>query len=340
MLLKHLEGRQVLFFGGKGGVGKTTIASSVAAGLADAGKNVLVVSTDPAHNLGHLWQREIGPRPVLLRAGLHGMELDPASTVDEHLSTVETSLRRIMPERLGSEIRRQMNAAREAPGMVEAAMLERMAVTIEQGLSNHDVVIFDTAPTGHTVRLLELPELMAAWTQGLLDSRSRADGFSRALSQFRATSPTADEQTGKIVSGEPDRDHEIRSILTRRQDRFRALRQVLTNSERTAFIIVLMPERLPVLESIDLYRRLSELDIAVGAMVLNKCAPSREGEFWQARALQEDQNITALSEVVGDLLRIQIPLAANEIIGGNALAEFAERHLATVPKQHDLTARG
>lgn len=327
MLLKQLAERRVLFFGGKGGVGKTTIASAVATGLANAGKRVLVVSTDPAHNLGHLWQREIGPRQVLLSAGLYGMELDPVSTVDEHLAMVEASLRRIMPERLSGEIRHQMKAAREAPGMVEAAMLERVAVTVEEGLKSHDVVIFDTAPTGHTVRLLELPELMAAWTQGLLDNRRRADGFARALGQFRA-SGADDEAAAKIVAGEPGRDHDIRAILSRRQDRFRALRTVLTDARLTAFVIVLIPERLPVLESIELHRRLRELEIPVGAMVLNRRAPSREGEFWQARAEQEDSHIATLDTAVTDVFRADIPLSASEIVGAEALSLFAARYLA------------
>ena len=77
MLLELAAQRQVLFIGGKGGVGKTAVASAVALDQARAGRRVLVVSTDPAHNLGHLWQRRVGDRPVALTEGLEGLEIDP-----------------------------------------------------------------------------------------------------------------------------------------------------------------------------------------------------------------------------------------------------------------------
>ena len=79
MLLELAAERRVLFFGGKGGVGKTTVAAATALAQARAGRRVLLVSTDPAHNLGHLWQRPVGPQKVRLAAGLDGLELDPNS---------------------------------------------------------------------------------------------------------------------------------------------------------------------------------------------------------------------------------------------------------------------
>ena len=80
MLLTLAARRRVLFFSGKGGVGKTTVAAATALAQAEAGRRVLLVSTDPAHNLGHLWQREVGPQPVRLAPGLDGLELDPELT--------------------------------------------------------------------------------------------------------------------------------------------------------------------------------------------------------------------------------------------------------------------
>lgn len=323
MLLEILKQRRVLFFGGKGGVGKTTLASATATGLAHSGKHVLVVSTDPAHNLGHLWQRELGSEPVRLTAGLDGIELDPASTVNEHLQSVEKSLRKLMPERLNGEIKRHLNQAREAPGMIEAALLERIAVTIEDGLAQYDTIIFDTAPTGHTTRLLELPELMAAWTEGLLKNRERAGGFTRALSQFKAVD--ADDNMGNhVLKDEPSRDHEMRAVLMRRQDRFRALREILTDDTRTAFIIVLTAERLPVLETIELCQRLNNLRVPIGGLVVNRRSPRGESVLLDRRAQNEDEHLSrltiALSHNPPEIKHI--PLNADEIIGEHALLNF------------------
>ncbi len=328
MLLNMLKNRKVLFFGGKGGVGKTTLASATAAGLAEKGRRVLVVSTDPAHNLGHLWEREIGAGSVALMAGLDGMELDPASTVNEHLKLVENSLRKMMPERLHKEIRRHLDQAREAPGMVEAALLERIAVTLETGLAHYDTIIFDTAPTGHTTRLLELPELMAAWTDGLLKNRERSGNFNRALSQFRAVD--ADNDIGNnILHDAPDRNHEMRAVLMRRQDRFRKLREILTDSEQTAFIIVLTAERLPVLETIELCKRLRDLRVSVGGLIVNRRSPRGESALFDQRADHEDRHlemlVNALQPAVPQIK--QIPLSANEIIGMDELLDFSAAYL-------------
>src|SRR5690554_427924 len=101
MLLELGRTRRILFFGGKGGVGKTTVSAATALAMADAGRRVLLVSTDPAHNLGHLFDQKIGPKPKRLQQNFDVMELDPEQTVEEHLDEVASALRRLMPTRLG-----------------------------------------------------------------------------------------------------------------------------------------------------------------------------------------------------------------------------------------------
>ena len=84
-----LETAPVMFFGGKGGVGKTTVSAATAVRLAEAGKRVLLVSTDPAHNLGHIWDQRLGADPTTLEPGLDVVELDPVATTERHLVEVE-----------------------------------------------------------------------------------------------------------------------------------------------------------------------------------------------------------------------------------------------------------
>ncbi len=153
-LLGLVQARRVLFVSGKGGVGKTSIASALALARARAGARVLVVSTDPAHNLGHVWDRVVGDvvgdRPVRLAstgAGhVDGIEIDPEATVERHLAGVRASMHRLLPERLRPAADRHLAAAREAPGTHESAILERVAEAVETGLADYDLVVFDTAP--------------------------------------------------------------------------------------------------------------------------------------------------------------------------------------------------
>ncbi|WP_454831902.1 ArsA family ATPase [Pseudoxanthomonas wuyuanensis] len=324
MLLELAAARRVLFFGGKGGVGKTTVAAATALAQAGARRRVLLVSTDPAHNLGHLWAREVGPRIVRLAAGLDGLELDPQATVDAHLAEVGDALRRLMPEHLAGEVDKHMALSRDAPGMHEAALLERIAELVEQGMRDYDLIVFDTAPSGHTARLMALPEMMSAWTEGLLRRQQRSERFGAALRNLGS-----DEGVGtRIIGGErtdtgQDRDQRIRQLLHRRRHRFEHLREVLTDSARTSFVIVLAAERLPVLETIELHAQLQRAGIAIGGLVVNKRSPADAGAFLAERHRQEEQHMHTLRAALPGLPLQQLPLLAGDVVGAAALERFA-----------------
>ncbi|WP_166997084.1 ArsA family ATPase [Paramicrobacterium fandaimingii] len=324
MLLDLARSRRILFVGGKGGVGKTSVSAALALAYARDGGRVLVVSTDPAHNLGHAWDRQLSDG--LARVFTHedgfvdAAEIDPQATIERHFATVAATMMRLLPDRLHASAQQHLDQAKSAPGSHESAVLERIAELVEISRDTHDLVIFDTAPSGHTLRLLSLPEKLTTWTETLLASRDRSERFAAAA---RSVVGTKDD--------EPSADAELRRTLIARRDRFELLRSLVTDSLATSFIVVSIAERLPVAESIDVVQQLTELGIDASSIVVNRRSPSDAGEVLADRRAREEEHLARLREAVGGIPITQIPLLAGDLAGADALSELAE-HLVTAPE--------
>lgn len=273
-----LLNQRLIFFGGKGGVGKTTLAAATALSLGD----VLLVSTDPAHNIGHIFGTEVGDTPTLVEPGVSAVEIDPSATTAAHLARVEETMRRLTPERLHGQLRTHLQLASASPGTHEAAVLERLAEVILEGQSHFQHIVVDTAPTGHTTRLLALPELMGAWIDGLLGRREQSERFGSLV---------------RGLGGAPQRrrDEEIRQVLQRRKHLFSRLREAITDPESTAFALVTVPERVPVTETLELADTLRATGIPLGGLYVNRCSPSDQGPLLASRARQEEQQLRRLA---------------------------------------------
>src|SRR5699024_5876277 len=130
------------------------------------------------------------------------------------------------------EVNRQLDTAKASPGADEAALFDKLITIILEERKQFDKLIFDTAPTGHTIRLLSLPELMGIWIDGMLEKRNK----------------TNENYAQLLNDGDPVEDP-IYDALRKRQRRFREAREILLDGNRTGFVFVLNPERLPILET-------------------------------------------------------------------------------------------
>ncbi|MFP1602488.1 ArsA family ATPase [Microbacterium sp. 2216-1] len=307
----------MLFIGGKGGVGKTSLASALGLARARAGERVLVVSTDPAHNLGHLWEREVGDAPAQLAVfesgELHGVEIDPHAMIARHLAAVEQTMLQLLPEQQHGAARAHLDRAREAPGSHEAAVLERIAELSELGRTDYDAVIFDTAPSGHTLRLLALPGQLAGWTETLLRNRDRSERFSAAMRGLTGRSdPQADAQA------------ELRRTLQRRRDRFDALQKAIADPERAGFVVVFTAETLPVAETLEVVDSLRAMHVEVTALIANRRSPADAGELLRIRRRGEDVHLARVRDRVPSVALLEVPLVAGELTGADSLARIAD----------------
>ena len=319
MLLTAVGDRRILFVGGKGGVGKTSIASALALARARDGAKVLVVSTDPAHNLGHLWGRKVGDAPVRLAAPaetggvLDGLEIDPEVTIERHLTAVERTMTRLLPERQHAQAHTHLERARHAPGSHEAAVLERVAEAAELSQQEYDLVVFDTAPSGHTLRLLALPGQLAGWTESLLRSRDRSERFSAAMRSLAGR-----------AEPEPDAEAELRRTLQRRRERFQSLQEAITNQDQAGFVVVFTGEALPVAETLEVIDVLGGMNVKVTALVANRRSPSDAGELLRERRRVEDRHLATIRDRTSGVPLVEVPLMAGELTGIEALENLAD----------------
>ena len=174
MLLSTLDdllAQQVVFFGGKGGVGKTTCSAAFALAASRRGRRVLLVSTDPAHSTADIFEKPIGSSEREILPGLTAVEIDAEQEARRYIGDVKRDIERMFSPTVIKQAHRQIDMAAASPGLSEVALLDRMIDLIVGRSADYDLVVFDTAPTGHTLQLLRMPEAITSWIQALVRHR-------------------------------------------------------------------------------------------------------------------------------------------------------------------------
>ncbi len=257
------------------------------------------------------------------------MEIDPDRQAEAHVQTVKARMKRLVHPRLFDEIDRQLDLARLAPGTMEAALLERVAEVMTQAGRDYDRVIFDTAPTGHTVRLLSLPDIMAAWTDGLLGHRERSARLGDALRHLGGGRVKGDDLSMLETAADHEagsRDAQIDDLLQTRRRKFIHAREQLLDRARTAFVSVLNPDRLSVLETVRAHEVLRRFSIPVTALVVNRVLPDEAGgAFLAARRQQEARYLTEIDRVFAGIPQVRVPLLPDDVHALDTLRALGRR---------------
>lgn len=316
--------RPILFFGGKGGVGKTTMASATALRLADSGRRTLLVSTDPAHSTSEILEMDLSAEPKPVTAGFWAMEIDPASEADRYIAGVKDRIAESTAPRILAEVERQIDIARVSPGAEEAALFDRFTRLIEEAGSRFERIIFDTAPTGQTLRLLSLPELMSAWIGGLIGQRKKVNTLGRMWRNV----------AGAAAGDAPTGNDPVLEALEERRARFHRARHILTDAASTAFVFVVTAERLPIWETEKAVKSLTKYGIPVGAVLVNRVLPTEtDGAFLERRKEQEAEYLDRISRQFRSVPTFHVPLMERDVVGIDALRLLSVSYLGAAERR-------
>jgi len=268
-----LASRKIVIFGGKGGVGKTTAAAAFALAAAKASpeKKMLVFSTDPAHSLSDSFNEEIGEQKygVAGQANLEGMEIDPGKWFEDLKQRYRMWTDELFDSLSGGsrmEIKFDREAMRELveltpPGIDEIAALGTISDLLD--LEQYQTIVLDTAPTGHLIRFLELPQVALSWIRTFIKLLLKYKDVMRA-------NQVAEELVAMSKS--------IKKMLA-----------LLADPERCEFVGVAIPERMSLAETVDLAKSLEKLKVPMSKLLINGVVPVNDCKFCQSRRKMQEQ---------------------------------------------------
>lgn len=270
-----LESRKIVLFGGKGGVGKTTAAAAFALALARANpkERLLIFSTDPAHSLSDSFDEEIGESKsgIAGEANLDAMEIDPGKWFEELKRRYRSWTDELFDSLAGGsrmEIKFDREAMRELveltpPGIDEIAAVGTISDLLDEG--RYHTIVLDTAPTGHLIRFLELPEVALSWIRTFMKLLLKYQNVLRATQ-------VAEELIALSKS--------IKKVLA-----------LLTNAEQCEFVGVAIPERMSLEETADLGKSLAKLKVPLSKLLINGVVPDTGCNFCKSRRKLQDEVI-------------------------------------------------
>lgn len=307
--MRELLRKRILFFGGKGGVGKTTCASAMALAAAKEGKRVLLVSTDPAHSTSDIFEKPFDRDEREVYPGLTGIELDASLEARRYVDKAKAEIARMFSHAVAKEAERQIELASAMPGVEEVALFDRMSDLIIDRFDAYDLLVFDTAPTGHTLRLLRMPELVSSWIAALSRRRRALLSLNQDIDRVRRTPEAID----------PEEDPILRT-LDQRREKLEQVSARLMQHNFTGFVLVVVPERLPIEETARAAEILRESNVNVCGVVVNRVLPDDlEGGFYQARWKQEQVYVDEIKRRFSAYPLTWIPQFETDVYGLESL---------------------
>jgi len=310
-------GLRYVFFGGKGGVGKTVMAGVNAVSLARSGKRVLLASTNPVHSLSGLLGQDVFGKQTAVTGveNLWALEIDTRDAIERSKREIRDKIAWFLKfAEISTKADEFVEAATTNPAFEESAMFENMVDLMFR--DEFDVYVFDTAPTANARRLLGMSKVYGLWVEKMVKSREEAQTLREALSFTKKKE-----------------EDPLMEYLTSFRERIEHARTLLTDPEKTAFFFVTLPEALPIAVIRRFVAWFTDFGIPVGGVVVNMVIDPAEaegaGDFVKNRVAMQAEYLREIRDTFDGQVRAILPLYDSDIRGVAGLERAAERLFAT-----------
>jgi arsenite-transporting ATPase len=301
-----------LFFGGKGGVGKTVIAAATAVWLAKQGRRTLLASTNPVHSLSGCLDQDVFGKvtPVEGVDGLSGLEIDTRQVIERSQRDIKDKVKWFLKfaEISSKQADDFVEAATMNPAFEESAMFENMVELMFK--DEFEAYVFDTAPTANARRLLGMSKVYGLWVNKMLKSREEAQSLRELLSFTKKKE-----------------EDPLMQYLVDFRERIGHAKELLTDPQKTAFFFVTLPEALPIAVIRRFINWFTDFGIPVGGVIVNQVITTEESDsvpdFVRNRIAMQQEYLGQIREDFDGMVRALIPLYDDEIRGVPGLEKAA-----------------
>ena len=308
--------RRYIMFGGKGGLGKTTLSATCAFWLASHGKRVLLFSVDPQASLSDIFQQDIfGKGPVPIVPNLWAQEVDADRRIREYQDEIRKKILDMYGfDRVPEEIDNYISAASAEPAMEESAIFDAVVDIIVQG--DYDYYIYDLVPLGHALYYLSMAKVYDEWINKITKLREEMGQYDRVAATLRRQENVAEDK--------------ILEELLYIKGRINASSQILTDKVRTAFFFVLVPEEMIILDTRKAAELFSRFDVPVAGYVVNRVLPPElEQEqipvYLKNRIAMQKRHLEGIKNIFGNQILAYVPEMDRDVTGLPMIEKLAER---------------
>jgi len=308
--------RRYIMFGGKGGLGKTTLSATCAFWLANHGKRVLLFSVDPQASLSDIFQRDIfGKGPVPIMENLWAEEVDADRRIREYQDEIRKKILDMYGfDRVPEEIDNYISAASAEPAMEESAIFDAVVDIIVQG--DYDYYIYDMVPLGHALYYLSMAKVYDEWINKITKLRQEMGHYDQVAATMRRQETVEED---KILE-------ELQYI----KNRINASSQILTDKRRTAFFFVLVPEEMIILDTRKAAELFSRFDVPISGYVVNRVLPpelrqDNIPQYLKNRIAMQEKYLGEIQTTLGSQVLAYVPEMERDITGLPMIEKLAER---------------